>query len=70
MTDANNNDGPVFYEGDSVITCAWCHQEFVLTWSERDWMRERGFALPKKCKPCRIEARRGRDLGSALGGSQ
>lgn len=45
---------------EDVITveCIDCGRAFDLTKEEQDWYKEKGFALPKRCKECRKERRR------------
>lgn len=45
---------------EDVITveCVNCGRTFDLTKEEQDWYKEKGFALPKRCKECRKERRR------------
>lgn len=45
---------------EDVITveCIDCGRTFDLTKEEQGWYKEKGFALPKRCKECRKERRR------------
>lgn len=45
---------------EDVITveCIDCGRTFDLTKEEQDWYKEKGFAMPKRCKECRKERRR------------
>ena len=39
---------------DKKIICKDCGKEFVLTASEQEWYKEKGFVEPKRCKECRV----------------
>lgn len=41
-----------------TVGCIDCGKAFDLTVEEQDWYKEKGFALPKRCKECRKERRR------------
>lgn len=41
-----------------TVDCVDCGKVFDLTIEEQDWYKEKGFALPKRCKECRKERRR------------
>lgn len=41
-----------------TVECVDCGKTFDLTVEEQDWYKEKGFALPKRCKECRKERRR------------
>lgn len=41
-----------------TVECVDCGKVFDLTIEEQDWYKEKGFALPKRCKECRKERRR------------
>lgn len=41
-----------------TVECIDCGKAFDLTVEEQDWYKEKGFALPKRCKECRKERRR------------
>lgn len=45
---------------DLLITCQDCNQPFTFTGGEQDYYKERGFAAPKRCKPCRSQRKRER----------
>ena len=38
-----------------IRTCKDCHKEFLFTFGEYRSFAKKGFALPKRCKPCREE---------------
>ena len=46
---------------DKTLTCEKCGQEFVFTAGEQEFYNEKGFTEPKKCKPCRDEAKKARN---------
>jgi hypothetical protein len=37
--------------------CVSCSAEFTLTSGEISWYVQKGYPLPKRCKPCRVEKR-------------
>lgn len=42
-------------ECDCISTiCPDCKKEFKITREEVEWFKMKGYALPKRCKPCRI----------------
>lgn len=41
-----------------TIECVDCGKTFDLSVEEQEWYKEKGFALPKRCKECRKERRR------------
>jgi CxxC-x17-CxxC domain-containing protein len=45
------------------ITCATCNDVFGFTDEEQSFYAERGFSQPRKCKPCRAEAKQQRQGG-------
>ncbi len=49
--------------GGKLRTCASCHKPWVYEDGERRYMEKKGFSDPKRCKPCRAQARgsRGKD---------
>ncbi len=48
------------------IICASCNTEFTFTEEEQEFYQSKGFQPPKKCKPCRDEAKASR--GGSRGG--
>jgi hypothetical protein len=38
---------------DQVRTCIQCEAEFVVTVSEQERLRSKGFDIPKRCHACR-----------------
>jgi hypothetical protein len=48
LLDANGNQ-----DGDQIIHCVGCHQEFLFTAGEEAFYRSRQLAVPKRCGPCR-----------------
>lgn len=36
------------------VTCTDCHESFVITPEEQQFFKQKGFDLPKRCKPCRV----------------
>jgi hypothetical protein len=44
-------------------SCRDCGAEWQLTASEADWCHDRGYAQPTRCKACRTERRRAREIG-------
>lgn len=41
-----------------TVECIDCGKTFDLSVEEQNWYKEKGFALPKRCKECRKERRR------------
>lgn len=41
-----------------TVECVDCGKTFDLTVEEQGWYKEKGFALPRRCKECRKERRR------------
>ena len=39
--------------GDQHIMCIDCGARFVLSMSERAWLSDMGFQVPKRCRSCR-----------------
>jgi CxxC-x17-CxxC domain-containing protein len=39
--------------GDMQITCSDCGQEFTFSSADQQFFQERGYSIPKRCKPCR-----------------
>jgi hypothetical protein len=52
---------------DRTLTCADCGAEFMWSAGEQDYYDYKGFAPPKRCKPCR-EARQERKKRNAARG--
>lgn len=48
---------------DMDITCSACGETFVFTAEDQEFYESKGFQPPKKCKPCRDEAKRNRGGG-------
>ncbi|MFN8615256.1 MAG: CxxC-x17-CxxC domain-containing protein [Vampirovibrionales bacterium] len=46
-----------------AIVCAACSTEFDFSAEEQAFYESRGFTPPKKCKPCRSEAKLNRQQG-------
>lgn len=40
-----------------MLTCKDCGKEFEVTEGEQSWYAERGWDVPKRCKPCREVAK-------------
>lgn len=40
------------------IQCVDCGQTFELTEGEKEFFESKGFSLPKRCKPCRVEKKK------------
>ena len=38
---------------DQVRTCIQCESEFIVTASEQERLRSKGFDIPKRCHACR-----------------
>lgn len=38
---------------DLQLICSDCGQEFAFSGEEQEFFRERGYSIPKRCKPCR-----------------
>jgi CxxC-x17-CxxC domain-containing protein len=55
-------------EGDKVLKCRDCGEEFVFTAGEQAFYRERGFQHePTRCRTCR-EKRKSHGPGAGMGG--
>jgi hypothetical protein len=37
-----------------TVTCTDCHKQFIITPEEQSFFKQKQFALPKRCKPCRV----------------
>jgi CxxC-x17-CxxC domain-containing protein len=50
---------------DKTISCVQCGNSFVFTAGEQEFYAEKGYTNePKRCKPCREEAKRGKPGGA------
>lgn len=45
---------------DQVLDCAGCKTQFLFTAGEQEFYGSKGFATPKRCKPCREIAKANR----------
>lgn len=52
------------HDEDAPRVCASCWRVFRLSEHEVDWFGQRGFSLPKRCKPCRQKRRAEREAQS------
>lgn len=50
------------------IVCTVCGTGFPFTEEEQEFYDSKGFAPPKKCKPCRTAAKQQRQFGGGGGG--
>ena len=57
---------------DQTLVCSDCGTEFPFTASEQSFYAQKGFAAPRRCKPCRdaAKASRGSGGGSSYGGGR
>lgn len=55
---------------DIDIACTVCGESFAFTEEEQEFYESKGFQQPKKCKPCRDEAKRNRGGGGYGGGGR
>ncbi len=54
---------------DKTITCVQCGAPFVFTAGEQQFYQEKGYTNePKRCKPCRDEAKRAKAGGAGAAG--
>ena len=53
---------------DQVLVCASCGTEFNFPAAEQEFYAQKGFAPPKRCKPCREAAKAQRNSGGSGGG--
>lgn len=54
---------------DQNLTCADCGTQFPFTASEQQFYAEKGFSsAPRRCKPCRVAAKAGREGGGSRSG--
>src|SRR5262245_11913742 len=44
--------------------CIQCGRNFILSYSEQRYYRERGWNLPRRCDACRAERRQGQEISS------
>ena len=55
---------------EQTLTCVDCGTQFPFTASEQEFFAEKGFTNPpRRCKPCRIEAKANRG-GTGFGGGR
>lgn len=47
-----------------LITCVSCEVTFLFGGGERDFFREKGLQMPKRCGPCRRARREGRQVAA------
>lgn len=47
----------------TTLTCVGCNVEFPFTDEEQSFFAEKGFTPPKRCKPCRDQAKQQRQGG-------
>ena len=50
---------------DQILVCASCGTEFNFTAAEQEFYQQKGFAAPKRCKPCREAAKAQRNSGGS-----
>jgi CxxC-x17-CxxC domain-containing protein len=55
--------------GDLQLTCSDCGQSFTFTSEDQAFFQERGYSVPKRCKPCR-QAKKNEQAGGGGGGYQ
>lgn len=56
---------------EQTLTCVDCGAQFPFTASEQEFFAEKGFTNPpRRCKPCRIEAKANRGNGTGFGGGR
>lgn len=48
---------------DQILVCASCNTEFNFSAAESSFYQQKGFAPPKRCKPCREAAKSQRGSG-------
>ena len=53
---------------DKQLTCSDCGQDFTFSSEDQAFFQERGYSIPKRCKPCR-QAKKN-DQGGGGGGYQ
>jgi CxxC-x17-CxxC domain-containing protein len=55
---------------EASLTCVQCGTTFSFSEGEQQFYQERGYSLPKRCKPCRDQAKlaRGESGGGRMGG--
>lgn len=55
---------------EKTLTCVDCGTQFPFTTSEQEFFAEKGFTNPpRRCKPCRMQAKAARG-GSSFGGGR
>lgn len=42
---------------DMTLTCVTCGTDFAFTPEEQEFFSSKGFDPPKRCKPCRVQAK-------------
>jgi len=55
-------DTPNHTEATISRSCKDCGTVFEITAGARAWFEAKGLALPKRCKPCRLELRKYRQM--------
>ena len=53
---------------DQILVCASCNTEFNFSGAEQEFYQLKGFAAPKRCKPCREAAKAQRNSGGGSSG--
>lgn len=51
---------------DQILVCASCSTEFNFSGAEQEFYQQKGFAAPKRCKPCREAAKAQRNSGGGF----
>lgn len=54
----NKKQNNVKENGDKVIECKWCKQEFIYTRSQQYWYEKQGWVPPVRCLQCRKDRKK------------
>jgi hypothetical protein len=47
--------------GTQLLRCIDCGKEFAFPRREQEFFRSKGFTPPRRCKPCRLDHKEGKD---------
>ena len=45
---------------EMIVECAECGKVFTISAEEKEWYKEKGFKIPKRCPKCRKNRRNAR----------
>lgn len=55
---------------EKTLECLGCGAQFPFTAEEQEFYSSKGFSEPKRCKPCRDQAKQRRQGGGGYGGGR